>query len=575
MINFKFKQFLAFSAKNKKYFYTEFGNGLNVIHGRNTSGKSTLIQLILYGLGVNDDRIRLSSILSENIFVRLDCELKKNNDIEKIVFVRKDDVIYIRYGNKPILRYTGIDANQSNEHIKLKEFINELFEFNLYLESKSGIGKAPIETIFLPYYVAQSVGWVYLRKSFSNLDFYKNFKEDYLDYYLGIENTIDRAKKQELEKELQKINEEVNFLAHIKVSNEEIKIAQLVDENHTEEAFSYIKDYSEKQDRLLKLDNDYVTKCNELGFYNQRLSVISKVKRNHSLQQPGENNCPVCAQLLPQKIEDIYIHFQESNDTEKELNNYKDKAKKLQSEINSIEKKINELRTEVLNGYQVYQQYQIQKVTVENWLNNKANLKLYDNITTKLGELVQKQIDKKDKLKEFKTEDEINISRNKKSSIFEQLFKINIADMGLPMIEEKRFLKLYEISSFPCQGVELLQTVMCYHFAFNKLISETINMHRLPFILDGVFKEDIDGVNREKILKFIYKNRPIDTQTILSIADAKRKDSSIDSYNTTHFEGKAKLICIGEGIHQRAVLKEYNNEQDLLVEDSYKIMEYV
>ena len=54
-----------------------------------------------------------------------------------------------------------------------------------------------METMFLPYYVSQDVGWVYLRKSFSNLNFYKNFKEDFLDYYLGIENVIDREEKKE------------------------------------------------------------------------------------------------------------------------------------------------------------------------------------------------------------------------------------------------------------------------------------------------------------------------------------------------------------------------------------------
>src|SRR6185295_1093249 len=139
MTRFKIKSFLAFSEKNKKYFFTEFDDGLNVIHGRNTSGKSTLIQLVLFGLGVNDDRIRLTSILSEEIFVRLDCEVKRSDKVIDVVFIRSDDVIYIRSGDKPILRYTGIGANNSNEHIKLKDFIHSFFEFNLNLESKSGI----------------------------------------------------------------------------------------------------------------------------------------------------------------------------------------------------------------------------------------------------------------------------------------------------------------------------------------------------------------------------------------------------------------------------------------------------
>jgi len=575
MINFKINSFLAFSEKNKKYFFTKFGNSLNVIHGRNTSGKSTLIQLILFTFGVNDDRIKLSSILSEELFIRLDCQLNKNGFDEKVVFVRKDDVIYIRIDENPVLKFTGIGANQSFEHGKLKEYMHQLFEFNLNLESKAGIGKAPIETIFLPYYVAQSVGWVYLRKSFSNLDFYRNFKEDYLDYYLGIESFIDRAKKQLLEKKLQLINEKINLFGQVGESNDEISIAKLTDEKFTAEAFKYVEQFNNKQSDLIKLDNDYVNKCNEQSFYNQRLSVISKVKRNQGNQDPGKNNCPVCTQLLPVKIENVYTYLQDNNDTSNEINYYREKAKKLQSDINSIEKKINELRLQITNDFNVLANFQNQNITLESWLNNKANMKLSTNITVKLGELLQEQIQIKNQLKEFKTDEDIRIARIRKSKTFEQIFKIHLSEMGLPDFEEERFTQLYEISSFPFQGVELLQTVMCYHFAFNKLISETPDIHRLPFILDGVFKEDVDGVNRKKILKFIYKNRPIDSQIIVSIADAKEQDSSIDDYNTKYFEGKAKLICLGDGIKQRAILTSYNGGQEELIDDSFEIIEQV
>jgi len=76
------------------------------------------------------------------------------------------------------------------EHVKLKDYIRELFNFNLMLEQKGELKSAPLESMFLPYYISQSVGWVYVRESFSNLNYYKGFKEDYLDYYLGINNSF-------------------------------------------------------------------------------------------------------------------------------------------------------------------------------------------------------------------------------------------------------------------------------------------------------------------------------------------------------------------------------------------------
>ncbi|MDI6049461.1 AAA family ATPase [Flavobacterium sp. XS2P24] len=79
------------SEVNNKSFLAEFGKKLNVIYGANTAGKSTLIQLILFTFGINDNKTKLIKILSENIFTRLDITIKKNNENIEYTFVRKDD----------------------------------------------------------------------------------------------------------------------------------------------------------------------------------------------------------------------------------------------------------------------------------------------------------------------------------------------------------------------------------------------------------------------------------------------------------------------------------------------------
>lgn len=104
---------------------------------------------------------------------------------------------------------------------------------------------------------------------------------------------------------------------------------------------------------------------------------------------------------------------------------------------------------------------------------------------------------------------------------------------------------MFEITAFPLQGVELHKTVMAYHFAFNKYIKATSYIHRIPFMLDAIFKEDIDIDNKDKILKFIEKHKPSDTQTIISIADTKNEREVIKGYNKNYFYNEATLICIG------------------------------
>ena len=65
------------------------------------------------------------------------------------------------------VRFNGIGSDNSVEHQKLKKYFSSLFDFNLLLESNSGISEAPMETLFLPYYVSQDVGFKQRQKIIS------------------------------------------------------------------------------------------------------------------------------------------------------------------------------------------------------------------------------------------------------------------------------------------------------------------------------------------------------------------------------------------------------------------------
>ncbi len=567
-----YNQFFAYSENGNKYFYSKFEDGFNVIHGRNTSGKSTLIQAILFTMGINDEKQKLSSLLSEEVIFRLDTTLKIGNASKKIIFIREDEIMTIKAGDEPIRKFNGIGANNSVEHTKLKEYLHGLFGFTLNLESKSGYGPAPIETMFLPYYVSQSVGWVYLRKSFSSLDFYKHFKEDFLDYYLGIDNFVDRKKKQELEKALKEKQDQISFFTKLEKTNDDFQVAKISDENFTQQSVTYINAHKDKQDKVIKNEKDYVLKCNELSYFTHRLAVLSKVSKNTKDQNPDNGNCPTCSQNLPSSIMATYKFLQEENDTEKEKKYCKEQIKKLQSSINALQSSISEDKEAIGQEYKVLQKYTQQEVTFDTWLKNKANVKLVENVTEQLGELTRGiEKDKKD-LEAFKTDEDIKKEQAIKSKLFKDIFLEYTNELVLVNpLEERRFTELYEISSFPSQGVELLKTVMAYHIAFNKVIADTSNIHRFPFMLDAILKEDIDKVERGKILKFVYKHRPTDTQLIVSIAEFKDEDKIIESYNKDYFDSKAHLICIGDGTQQRAFLREYKEEHEELLKETLEL----
>jgi hypothetical protein len=564
------------SEVNDKSFYTEFGKRLNVVYGANTSGKSTLIQLILFTFGINDNKSKLVKILSEDIFTRLDITIKKGNDSVDYSFVRKDETLYIKDSvSKKVSIFKGISGNNSVEHYKLKEFFNELFDFDLLLETKSGISKAPIETMFLPYYVSQDVGWVYLRKSFSNLEFYKNFKEDFLDYYLGITKLEDKEERKILENQLKELNEKNNFYIQFEKTDSEIENSKIVNASFKGKGNEFINEITERKSDLLKLENQYVKKSNLQTYNTQRLSVISKVSRNHTHQFPGKDNCPICQQILPSNTSEIYEFYQEENDTIKIKEEIRDKNKKLQSELNSLNKKINDLRESLANDYHKHIIYSNNNITLDDWIKAQADVKLESSINENIGKLTIEIAKIKEKLKEFKDDEDIENERLEKNKKFKQYYNINNIKLDVPKLKDSRFNYIYELSSFPFQGVELHLAVLSYHFSFNKIINETKNIHRLPLILDSIFKEDLEANSKERILEFIFKNQPNDTQTIISVADNKSKEPKIEYYKNNFFDNATKLICIGDSINKESILKKHNNSWDNILNETFEIMEYV
>ncbi|MGN4556929.1 hypothetical protein ACTFP3_01180 [Bacillus cereus group sp. MYBK5-2] len=562
----------AYTESKNKYFYSKFDDGVNIIYGKNTAGKSTVFQLLLYTFGINDNNDYLREIIDEEVIVRVDCQIVKNNKTEYVIFIREDETLYIKREDSPSIRFNGINANNSGEHKKLKEYMHELFGFSLKLENKEGYNLAPIEAMFLPYYISQSVGWVYLHKAFSSFEFYRNFKNDYLDYYLGIESFVDREKKRKLEQQLKNKEDEIKFFINFEKNNEEFQVTKLVDEQFVELSEKYLDSHSDNQKLLIEKEEKFISKCNELSFYQERQSLLRKISKDHKTQNPIGGVCPTCDQELSFSIAASYKYLQEQNDTIKEIKSCKIKIKELSSEINSLKKDIDTRKKRKMKEYEILKKYKTYNMSFDNWMKSKANIQLISNLQHKVGELTYEKESIVNDLKGYKTEEEVKSIRESKTSEFKKTFLNYLDDLGVKPLIEDRYKSLYKISAFPSQGVELHKTVLAYNFAFNKIIEKTKQIHRFPFMLDAIFKEDIEKSNKDTIIEFISKNRPKDTQIILSIAEVKEFENKISEYNTDYFNGDANLICIGEGTRERAFLSEYDGSIDNYLEETFNII---
>lgn len=577
------KNILVYSITNKGVFSTDFGSGVNIIHGRNTSGKSTLIQSILYTMGINDSKENLNEIIEQNTVFRLECEIMDNDLIKEVIFVRSDDTIIIHIDDTSPIRFDGINGNSSYEYVRYKELFNRLFDFKLKLQKQTDLTNAPIEAAFLPYYISQSVGWVYLRESIGDYRFYKDFKFDYLDYYTGIKDNTERLQKYNLQKDKKQLEYELNQLNNYKLNNKSFQITEMLEKRFKGESLSYLKNYDLLATTLAAEEANHGKLCNKLSMLRGRQKVILQTIRNLKLQKPRVDRCPTCEQTLPGDISDLYIYIQDLNDAVKEKDRVSLEIKKAASDLNSVEHKIRK-SSEIINSeYNILKNSNIENISIDDWIDHHANIALIKNIESKQSEYniqissLQSAIDK------LGNDLDINDLRNEIEKEFIGIFQIKAKSLGVRIPDNSKYRDLYSIISFPYQGVELHKIIMAYHFAFYHLVHKRSTIHKFPFLLDAILKEDIDVGSREIIFNFLKNEAKNKEQILFSIAEYKKDKNpeegdplfDINEINTLFFSGNAKQICIGDAKYVRSFLnkKELNVNEISLLDNAFSLLQ--
>lgn len=568
------KSLLVYSPDLDKGFYTEFSDSVNIVHGRNTSGKSTLIQSIIYAMGVNDSRDNLNDINKGDVFFRLDCELQDGQEICGLTFVRSHDTLILKKGAEHPARFDGVNSNNSYEYSRYKKTLSEIIGFNLTLQKQSELVSAPLEAAFLPYYISQSVGWVYIRESIGDYRFYKDFKFDYLDYYCGISSASDRVKRYGLEVEKKGLAFELKQLDSYEARDEGLKISKILDARFKGEAVGFLDGYQALNKELFSEESKHTALCNKIGMLKGRQKVLLQVITNIKKQRPKIDQCPTCEQSLPGDLKDIYYYSQDINDAVKESERVKEDIKRSVSLLNSAEKAVSALRVKIESDYGVLRRLKAENVTFDSWVDHNVNLRLLKNISIKRISC-EKRIEALNvELDGIDGGVDVELERKRKEGEFLAIFKAKAESLSIKLPSERKYQELYSLSSFPYQGVELHKLLMAYNFSFYEMVVKNSRIHCFPFLLDAVFKEDIDVDSRGEIFKFLSVETGKAGQVIFSVAEYKADDEfsgalfSIEDIKRSYFTSDTKLICIGDSKTKRAFLSDSSLINAALIEET-------
>lgn len=214
-----------------------FENGLNIVRGNNSSGKSTVFQSILYGLGMeeligsrndkamqsvlknevlNDERIKEAEVIESSI--KLEISNNSTVTIERFIKSEAKDprLVQVYYG--PVLTN---DVQVKSDFMYVHDAgaaVDVKYGFHAFLEAFLGynlpevqyndgaLRKLYLQTIFPAFIIEQKVGW---SDFLATIPFYnlRDKERRAIEFILKLDSWNIEERKQELKREKQKIED--------------------------------------------------------------------------------------------------------------------------------------------------------------------------------------------------------------------------------------------------------------------------------------------------------------------------------------------------------------------------------
>ena len=163
------------SQKEKKARKVQFDKRRTLIHGKNHTGKSSLIKSIYWAFG------------AEPLFN----QKFKNTNVSALVKFEIDSTKYSILRDGKLFGFYDSDGNLLHKFTSITKelgpFLGKLFDFQpLFQNKKSEFIIPPPAFLFLPYYIDQDSSWSKSWDSFKQLQQIKDYRTQSIYYHSGI-----------------------------------------------------------------------------------------------------------------------------------------------------------------------------------------------------------------------------------------------------------------------------------------------------------------------------------------------------------------------------------------------------
>lgn len=560
MKSLKFKRLLVLSNSIKSANLFEFSKTLNLITATDNSvGKSTLLKLLLWGLGCEPELDTTWN--SQDCKTIVDFEIEENN----YHIQRYKNQIFFRENNSEIQEFQKITGDFSN---KFAEIVG--FKALLPNQNAGIVETPPPAYYFLPFYIDQKRSWAKAWDNFDNLGQYQNWKSTIIKYHVGLltpehfKIESEKSKK----KETQKIIETEVVKIDTALEVVESYIPQSLQTVTTINAINKITE-SIKED-LMSLQQCQEKLLNDIAIYNaekvylvqQQImteKLISELDKDYKFSveniEDEEIECPLCGVIHDNSILNRASIMTDKTQAENQLKELGVEIIKIESKLSKNEQALIKARNQIseINEKYVIEEENEPTINFNQIIESIAGKSIKESVTQtkslKQSEIKQIEVEMKilkKEQKELTTKETIDSINDSFNSILSKYIRtldaeaVNLSEINSPL-DYNKIIK----EGGAAEGV---RAILAYYLTVFTMVEKYGNEVKSALIIDTPNQQEQSHTNYEKIVNLLTNEFSDDTQIIMS---------AMENEHLNPFVAKAKVITLG---NDKLLLKEKYDE---------------
>lgn len=533
MHNLKFKQLLILSNTEKKASRFEFKKNkiLIISKDENNAGKTTLVKLLLWGLGCEpylDQKWK-------NKDCRTIVEFSISNDENYLVYRYKNQIsIKRKEDNASPTVYDKIGGAYSISLAKI-------LKFNLRLpQREKEIWETPIPTYyFIPSYIDQKKSWSKAWDNFANLEQYINWRSIAIGYYIGlytshyfelqekkgnkiIEQGIIQQDIDETDIMLNRISKYIPFETNSILQKEDI-------ENLTKSINNKASKLKSRQEELFsEIVSIQTEKTNLESQKELSQQAIRELEADYvfTVENIGEDilECPLCGTFHSNTILDRSAILVDKNQAIEQFNIIEKDLKRIYSRLEKVTKELSSIKDEISkmdNTYIKYNNNSISEIDAieliaANNIRYNANIERgnsvikVDSIGTEIKSLTKQ-------IKKIVTKED----KERNNNIFQSIFSnyrdiLNVEALNSSNINSPLD---YQKIAIEGGGAENARAMFAYYLTIYTMSLRSESLIKSPLIIDTPNQQEQASFNYKSMIELIINKLPSNNQIFICAID--------------------------------------------------------